>query len=70
MPRPPLDIENPSTGEPFGTVAASDDAQITAAVAAAYEAFGAWRRTPAEQRAAALRDVRTEWKRTSNGWPP
>jgi succinate-semialdehyde dehydrogenase/glutarate-semialdehyde dehydrogenase len=52
-----LRINNPSTGEPFGTVPVSDEAEVTAVVGAAQDALAAWRRTTAADRGDALREI-------------
>jgi 1-pyrroline dehydrogenase len=51
-----LDVINPSTGEVFTTAPVSSEAEVTAAFAAAAEAFEGWRdKTPSERSLALLR---------------
>jgi betaine-aldehyde dehydrogenase len=50
-----MDITSPATGESLGTMAVGEAQDAAAAVEAAYDAFPAWRDTPAQDRAAALR---------------
>jgi betaine-aldehyde dehydrogenase len=51
-----LDLINPSTGEVFGTAPVSSEAEVTAAFAAASDAFDGWRdATPSERSLALLR---------------
>jgi betaine-aldehyde dehydrogenase len=51
-----LDLINPSTGEVFGTAPVSTEAEVTAAFAAASDAFEGWRdATPSERSLALLR---------------
>jgi betaine-aldehyde dehydrogenase len=51
-----LDVINPSTGEVFTTAPISSEAEVTAAFAAAADAFGGWRdKTPSERSLALLR---------------
>jgi malonate-semialdehyde dehydrogenase (acetylating) / methylmalonate-semialdehyde dehydrogenase len=45
-----LELINPATGEPLGRAPAGSDAEVDAAVEAAYAAFPAWRATPAGDR--------------------
>lgn len=45
-----IEVRSPWSGEPVGSVAASSPAQVDAAVAAAAEAFEAWRRTSVLER--------------------
>ena len=50
------DVINPSTGEVFTTAPISSEAEVTAAFAAAADAFGGWRdKTPSERSLALLR---------------
>ena len=50
-----MDVVDPATGEPYATMAASGEADVAAAHAAAAAALPAWSSQPAEERAAALR---------------
>jgi betaine-aldehyde dehydrogenase len=51
-----LDLINPSTGEVFATAPVSSEAEVTAAFAAATDAFEGWRdKTPSERSLALLR---------------
>jgi betaine-aldehyde dehydrogenase len=51
-----LDLINPSTGEVFATAPVSSEAEVTAAFAAASDAFEGWRdKTPSERSLALLR---------------
>lgn len=52
-----LRIEDPSTGEIVGSVPASDEAEVVAAVRAADAAFAGWRRTAAAERGGLLRET-------------
>jgi betaine-aldehyde dehydrogenase len=54
---PELAVENPFTEETLGTLGAASADQVDAAVAAAREAFKAWERTPAVERAEMLHEV-------------
>ncbi len=54
-----LTILDPSTGEEVGTIPAGDAATVDAAVRAARAAQPAWARTPAGDRAAALKRIAT-----------
>ena len=47
---PPIEIVNPATGEVLGEAHAASKEDVAAAVAAAKDAFGAWRWTMPEQR--------------------
>src|SRR5690606_27389790 len=51
-----LQVDDPATGQPIATIAAGDEVDIEAAVAAARHAFreGPWPRMPAWRRAALL----------------
>jgi acyl-CoA reductase-like NAD-dependent aldehyde dehydrogenase len=53
----PLEVENPFTEEQVATLRSASDEQLDAAIAAAREAFPAWERTPAVERADMLHDV-------------
>ena len=48
------DVINPSTGEVFTTAPVSREAEVTAAFAAASEAFEGWRNTTPAERSLAL----------------
>jgi betaine-aldehyde dehydrogenase len=48
-------VTSPSTGDALGTASDGNGEDIARAVAAAYEAFPAWRDAPAQQRAQAIR---------------
>lgn len=52
-----IDVLDPATGEVVGTIPASGDAEAAAAVEAARAALDGWRRTPAAERAAALKEA-------------
>ncbi|HSC23189.1 MAG TPA: aldehyde dehydrogenase family protein [Casimicrobiaceae bacterium] len=52
-----IDVENPATGESLGKVPNGDAADVDRAVAAAVDAFPAWRDTPAQARARCIRDA-------------
>jgi aldehyde dehydrogenase (NAD+) len=52
-----LDVENPATGEIWARIPASDQGDVSAAVAAAAEAFPQWSALPAAARGAYLRKV-------------
>ena len=56
---PTLSVENPFTEKPVTTLEAAAPEQLDAAVAAAQEAFVAWERTPAVERAEMLHEVAT-----------
>lgn len=72
-----FDAVNPSTGNPWASVAQASAAQVDAAVAAARRAFTGWRRSSLETRQMALlrmADIieQTDWPRllaTENGRP-
>ncbi len=50
-----LEVENPATGEPIGTVAAAGRADLDDALAAAEKGFAVWRKSPAIERSKLLR---------------
>jgi acyl-CoA reductase-like NAD-dependent aldehyde dehydrogenase len=54
-----IEIRDPSTGEPVGTIPAGDRAAVDAAVRAARAAQPRWTDTPAADRAAALKRIAT-----------
>jgi len=45
-----MPVLNPATGEPIGTVAHAEKADLDAALAAAQKGFAAWRKVPAHER--------------------
>src|SRR4051812_23385807 len=49
-----LDAVNPATGEVLGRIPRGGEADVDAAVRAAHDAFGSWRRTHPQERAARL----------------
>ena len=50
-----IDVVNPATGQPIGKVAHAGIADLDRALAAAQSGFEAWRRIPANERAATMR---------------
>jgi len=52
-----LDVEDPSRGETFASVALPSEEQVDAAISAAREAAGPWGATPAAERAEMLHEV-------------
>lgn len=50
-----IDVRNPATGQVIGQVAHASRADLDLALAAAQKGFDAWRRTPAQERAAVMR---------------
>ena len=52
-----LDVINPATEEPIGTIAMGGHADVDAAVAAAQEAFESWSQTTVEERLAILNKI-------------
>jgi succinate-semialdehyde dehydrogenase/glutarate-semialdehyde dehydrogenase len=50
-----LDVINPATGKPIGKVAHAGIADLDRALAAAQKGFAAWRKVPANERAAIMR---------------
>jgi acyl-CoA reductase-like NAD-dependent aldehyde dehydrogenase len=55
----PLPVENPATEEELATVGTPSQPQLDAAITAAREAWPAWARLPAAERAEALHEVAT-----------
>ncbi len=52
-----LDVVNPATEEVIGQVPACGQAELDKAVAAARAAFGSWKKTPIEERRAAMKAI-------------
>src|SRR3982751_645343 len=50
-----IEVEDPATGASLGTASNGNAADVDRAVAAAADAFGAWRDTPAQERARCVR---------------
>jgi betaine-aldehyde dehydrogenase len=50
-------VTSPSTGDDLGAVQEGDTADVDRAVAAAHEAYLAWREVPAQERAASVREA-------------
>lgn len=58
-----LQVVNPADGQVFATVATVDREQVKAAIAAAHDAFPAWRALTAKERGALLHKVADELRR-------
>ena len=54
---PPYQVTDPATGEVAETFPFATDAEVAAALAAATEAFAAWRQRPVAERAAVVKRV-------------
>ena len=62
----PLEVENPFTEQPVAIAGSASTEQLDAAIAAAREAFPAWERTPAVERAEMLHAVATELRASTD----